>query len=90
VLKVMREGSKRGRTGDLSVVRQMADELGVWFPQHANAMDAALAQHLQAVDYDERTGQVHLPQALPSEHIEGCHGNSCTPHEEPDAKLETT
>lgn len=90
VLQVMREGSKRGRNGDLAVVRQMADELGVWFPQHANAMDAALAQHLQSVNYDEKTGQVHLPQALPSEVIEGCHSSSCTPHEASEAKLETT
>jgi hemerythrin len=89
VLKVMREGSKRGLTGDLAVVRQMADELGVWFPQHANAMDAALAQHLRNVGYDETTGQVHLPQAMPSEQIEGCHSDSCTPHEAQDAKLET-
>jgi hypothetical protein len=74
----------------LAVVRQMADELGEWFPQHANAMDAALAQHLQSVNYDDKTGQVHLPQALPAEEIEGCHGSSCTTHEEPGAKLETT
>jgi hemerythrin-like metal-binding protein len=90
VLKVMREGSKRGGSGDLAVVRQMADELGVWFPQHASAMDAALAQHLQSVNYDEKTGLVHLPQALPTVEIEGCHGSSCTTHEEPGAKLETT
>lgn len=90
LLKVMREGSKRGGSGDLMVVRQMADELGVWFPQHANAMDAALAQHLRSVDYDDQTGQVNLPQALPTEEIEGCHGSSCTPHEESGAKLETT
>jgi hemerythrin len=90
VLKVMREGSKRGGSGDLAVVRQMADELGVWFPQHAGTMDAALAQHLRNVDYDDKTGQVHLPQALPAEEIEGCHGSNCTPHEESDAKLETT
>jgi len=89
VLKVMMEGSKRGLAGDLAVVRQMADELGVWFPQHANAMDAALAQHLKAVDYDDITGQVRLPEALPSEQIEGCHGDSCTPQEAQDAKLET-
>lgn len=90
VLKVMREGSKRGHVGDLAVVRQMADELGVWFPQHANAMDAALAQHLQSVNYDDKTGQVRLPQALPTEEIEGCHGSSCSADEEPGAKLEAT
>ena len=89
VLKVMREGSKRGLTGNLAVVRQMADELGVWFPQHAEAMDAALAEHLRSVGYDPRTGQVLRPQALPAAAIEGCHGESCGPDEAPEAKLQT-
>lgn len=88
VLKVMREGSKRGLTGNLAVVRQMADELGVWFPQHAEAMDAALAEHLHSVGYDHRTGQVLRPLLLPTEAIEGCHGESCTDTETPDAKLQ--
>lgn len=87
VLKVMREGLKRGHAGNLAVVRQMADELGVWFPQHANAMDAALALHLRSVGYDEQTGEIHLPQAMPVEVLEGCHGASYAPHDAPDAKL---
>jgi len=90
VLNVLREGEKRGQAGDLAVVRQMADELGVWFPQHANAMDAALAQHLQHVGYDERLGQVALPDALPSEKIAGCHSTKCSTHDAAQAKLETT
>lgn len=89
VLKVMREGLKRGHAGDLAVVRQMADELGVWFPQHANAMDAALALHLRSVGYNEQTGEILLPQAIPMDAIEGCHGTSCAPHDAPDAKLAT-
>ncbi len=82
VLQVMREGEKRGRQGDLAVVRQMADELGIWFPQHAQSMDAALALHLRSVGYDEKTGEVKLPQALPQEAIEGCHGAGCATGEE--------
>lgn len=89
VLKVMREGSKRGAAGDLAIVRQMADELGVWFPQHAHGMDAALALHLQSVGFDEATGQVLHPQALPQEQIEGCHGSNCSTSQAPSAKLET-
>ncbi len=49
VLQVMREGERRGHQGDLALVRQMADELGIWFPQHAHSMDAALALHLRSV-----------------------------------------
>jgi hemerythrin-like metal-binding protein len=80
VLQVMREGEKRA---DLAIVRQMADELGIWFPQHAQAMDAALALHLRSVGYDPVTGQVKLPEALPTQTLHGCGGSSCAPKEEP-------
>lgn len=77
VLQVMREGLKRGHEqNDLDLVRQMAKELGVWFPQHAQSMDAALALHLRRVGYDEKTGTVLTPDALPQDEIHGC-GGSC-------------
>jgi hemerythrin-like metal-binding protein len=78
VLQVMREGLKRGsEQNDLALVRQMAKELGIWFPQHAQSMDAALALHLRRVGYDEATGKVMAPDALPTEEIHGC-GGSCS------------
>jgi hemerythrin-like metal-binding protein len=80
VLQVMREGEKRA---DLDIVRQMADELGMWFPQHAQAKDAALALHLRSVGYDTANGQVKLPDALPAQAIQGCGSNTCSPREEP-------
>jgi hemerythrin-like metal-binding protein len=80
VLQVMREGEKRA---DLGIVRQMADELGMWFPQHAQAMDAALALHLRSVGFDTTTGQIKLPDALPARAIQGCGGATCSPQEEP-------
>ena len=76
----MREGAKRGLTGELGVVRQMAHELGLWFPQHAQSLDAALALHLRGVGFDPATGIVHAPQALPLEEIHGCGGASCSDH----------
>jgi hemerythrin-like metal-binding protein len=76
VLQVMREGERRA---DMAMVRQMADELGLWFLQHAQAMDAALALHLRGVGYDPVTGQVKLPDALPTQTIQGCGSNTCTP-----------
>lgn len=82
VLEVMREGDKRGSAGELAVVRQMADELGTWFPMHAQAMDAALALHLRNVGYDPVTDQVNMPQALPTEAIHGCGGASCSTDQE--------
>jgi hemerythrin-like metal-binding protein len=78
VLQVMREGLKRGQEQhDLALVRQMAKELGIWFPQHAQSMDAALALHLRRVGYDDKTGTVHTPDALPEGEIHGC-GGSCS------------
>ena len=79
ILQVMREGLKRGKEqGNLALVRQMAHELGIWFPQHAQTMDAALALHLRGVGYDEATGVVSKPEGLPQGEIHGCGGSSCS------------
>jgi hemerythrin-like metal-binding protein len=78
ILQVMREGAVRGQAGEFDVVRQMAYELGIWFPQHAQSMDAALALHLRNVGYDAATGTVNAPQALPQAEIHGCAGESCS------------
>lgn len=79
VMAVLREGIARGAAGELAVIRQMAEELALWFPQHAQAMDAALAEQLAAVGYDTGTGLLRAPEALPSEPISGCGGKACTP-----------
>ncbi|MCI5066798.1 hemerythrin domain-containing protein [Acidovorax sp.] len=78
VLQVMREGTQRAEQGDLKVLRVMASELALWFPQHAQSMDAALALHLRRVGFDPASGVVHAPQALPSELIHGCGGATCS------------
>ncbi len=77
VLQVLREGLRRGEGGDLTLLRDLARELGVWFCQHAQSMDAALALHLRGVGYDATTGQVLRPEALPTDAISGC-GGSCS------------
>lgn len=81
VLQIMREGAGRARQGELQVLRDMAAELAVWFPQHTDAMDAALAQHLRRVGFDPATGTVHAPEALPAELIHGC-GGACSSGDE--------
>jgi hemerythrin-like metal-binding protein len=78
VLQVMREGIKLIDAGDLATVRQMVRDLAIWFPQHAQSMDAALAQHLRSVGFDTATGVVSLPDALPQEAIHGCGGATCS------------
>lgn len=49
VLKVLREGQMLADRGDIGPVREMIRELATWFPQHAQTMDAALADHLRAL-----------------------------------------
>ena len=78
VLQVMREGTARAQQGDLAVLRVMASELALWFPQHAQSMDAALALHLRRVGFDPVSGVVHAPGALPGELIHGCGGATCS------------
>lgn len=77
VLQVMREGIALAEAGDLGAIRQMARELAIWFPQHAQSMDAALALHLRSVGFDPLTGTVAMPEALPVAIIHGCGGASC-------------
>lgn len=78
VLQVMREGIALAEKGDLQAIRVMASELALWFPQHAQSMDAALALHLRRVGFDHATGKVHAPQALPGDLIHGCGGSTCS------------
>ena len=79
VLQVMREGLLMAQAGDFVSLRHMAKELGLWFPQHAQTMDAALALHLRGIGYDPVTGVVSMPQALPKDTIQGCGSLSCSP-----------
>ena len=75
VLKVMKEGLDVGRQGVLSLIRQMAHELTVWLPHHAQTMDSGLALHLKSVGYDSASGAITTPQALPKQTIHGCSGS---------------
>lgn len=79
VLTVMHEGLVQGRTGRLDVVRHMAHELALWFPQHAQSMDAALGLHLRSVGFDFATGGVARPDRLPVDEITGCGSAACSP-----------
>lgn len=78
VLQVLRDGLAKAASGDMTPARQMIKELAVWFPQHAQTMDAALALHLRGLGYDPETGEVRDASALPAEAISGCGGSSCS------------
>ncbi|MDP1567800.1 MAG: hemerythrin domain-containing protein [Polaromonas sp.] len=78
VLQVMREGAALAAGGNLAAVRTMASELALWFPQHAQSMDAALALHLRRTGYDPLTGVVSRPEDLPAGLVEGCGSAACS------------
>ena len=48
VLEVLTEVQRRCAEGDRDVVRRLAEELPLWFEQHAQLMDGALADFLNA------------------------------------------
>lgn len=79
VLQVMSECFRRARDdNDFEPLRLAVGELALWFPQHAQQMDAALVQHLAAVGFDEATGQCREAvdaggEAMPAT-ISGCGG----------------
>lgn len=77
VLQVMREGAVQALDGDLGAVRAMASELALWFPQHAQSMDAALALHLRRAGYDPLTGVVNRPEELPADLVQDCGSAAC-------------
>jgi hemerythrin-like metal-binding protein len=76
VLATLREGLATGRP---DVIRELAHELALWFPRHAQTMDAALALHLRNVGLDLATGELAHPGRLPSAAISGCGSTSCSP-----------
>lgn len=64
VLQVMQEGLRAGESGNLDLIQNMVAELGQWFANHAQSMDAALALHLRRVGYDPQTGVLSMPDDL--------------------------
>lgn len=82
VLEVMREAAPHVEAGDYRMVRGMTPELATWFSQHAQTMDAALAQHMDRVGFDVETGALRHAEAVPSELISGC-GGACAEGADP-------
>jgi hemerythrin-like metal-binding protein len=74
VLTVMREGQVAGQQGKLDIIRMMTHELGLWFAQHAQTMDASLALHLKSMGFDPLSAQALHPARLPQTPITSCGG----------------
>ncbi|MBP6900948.1 MAG: hemerythrin domain-containing protein [Burkholderiaceae bacterium] len=82
VLQVMQECERRAREqDDFEPLRVAVAELAVWFPQHAQMMDAALVHHMAQVGYDPVSGRCARPlggDGEPAPAISGCGGSSCS------------
>ena len=72
VLKVMEEIGLRAAKGELHLIKDLSKELGQWFSQHAQSMDAALALHMRRVGYDPETGIIHNPDQIVESNSGGC------------------
>ena len=78
VLGVMIECAKRAREqADFEPLRVAVGELAIWFPQHAQMMDAALAEHMRNVGFDPATGACGVAVAADGPPITGCGGATC-------------
>ena len=78
VLQVMTECARRARDeGDFEPLRLAVGELATWFPQHAQMMDAALAEHMASLGFDVATGRCRESALAGAEAITGCGGASC-------------
>lgn len=87
VLDVMLECARRAREeADFEPLHLAIGELAVWFPQHAQMMDAALVEHMARLGHDPATGRCAAelvgagaaPTAAPTAApITGCGGSSC-------------
>lgn len=67
-----------GSTGDAQILRRLITELAAWFPAHAQMMDSALAETMQACGYDTETGTVARPPTGDADPITGCGSSSCS------------
>ncbi|MEW6707820.1 MAG: hemerythrin domain-containing protein [Pseudomonadota bacterium] len=74
VLKLMREVVRLARDESRwEPMHVLVSELALWFPQHAQAMDAGLVQHMREVGFDPATGTMNTPPAeRDTAHCGGC------------------
>lgn len=70
--EVLRLAREEARWEPLGI---LVRELALWFPQHAQMMDAGLAQHMAEVGFDAATGRID--GALPEEAITRCGSAGC-------------
>ena len=78
VLETMQAVVKHYQLGETDIINRMGEALGEWFGQHAQTMDAGLAQHLQSVGFDSATETLADPAAIRNVTVSGCGSVSCS------------
>lgn len=77
VLQLMREVVRLARDeARWEPLGVLVSELGQWFPQHAQMMDAGLVLQMAEVGFDPATGETARP--LPDTPLSHCGGGSCS------------
>ena len=76
VLAVLKEvGRLAHDEGKVETIGPLLPELARWFEQHAQVVDAGLAQHIEHVGFDTRSGHIARPPQTVSS---GCGSLACT------------
>ncbi len=78
ILETMRAVQVHYEGGDTEIITRLAEALAEWFPGHANSMDAGLALHLKAVQFDSVTETLADPSVIQSVTMSGCGSVSCS------------
>jgi hemerythrin len=78
ILETMQAVETHFLQGDQDIIARMADALAEWFPQHAQSMDAGLAQHMARVKFDSQTETLADPSLVRPATMSGCGSVSCS------------
>lgn len=83
VIAVCRDVRKRVERGDAALGRQLLQELPIWFDNHVESMDAALASYIESIGFDTETGEIRNP---PAPDCGDGSSSRCTPPVKPEAE----
>lgn len=76
VIAVCKDVRKRVERGDAALGRQLIQELPIWFGNHVESMDAALASYIESIGFDTETGEIRKP---PEDACGDASASCCTP-----------
>ena len=77
ILETMQAVVQHYQKGETDIINRMGEALAEWFGQHAQSMDAGLAQHLKSVGFDSATETLADPATIRNVTVSGCGSVSC-------------